>query len=556
MKVTENSTYRLMQTNLDRITNDLLVLRNQGATGLKLNKSSDDPGSIRPVLTTRTQLTQNDRYLETMGQAGDKMAATDGHLAHVENILARVKEIGINSINSALSQSDLSTLADEVAQMKNELLDAANAVVDGKYIFGGYREDTVPFTKNESYDPALYDVNDVTTWPYQYNGDANPTELEITPGEFLEANLTGVELFMGISNEMAAAGYTQPYQGATMTSLSMVPVPAGSPDSDIIITPEGGAPVPIYGDPDLTDTTTNYAGKVAASFSQPGTGLVATASAATVNLGPALPSDPFLTGFASGDTYSLDITSGGNPPISVTLDGPAPGSYDFTLDGIISAFEATGATVTTSGESGTLSNGVSYDISSGTLVLTGPTDGSEIELTETIVGTPSGILPGGTQTVYGTINVATNSTTNVDIAGATDTSTGLASVGLTAGTLDGASKMDLFTVLTQVEEAIRAGNVNDINGAGGSIQSQLKNLDIAAEQNRSLRSQLGARASRVDSAMLHQEDAKVDLKQILSRYQDADIIEVYNDIMQKENAFKAALNITSRVSQISILDYF
>ena len=104
MKVTDNSTYRLMQTNLDRITNDLLNLRNQGATGLKLNKSSDDPGAIRPVLTTRTQLTQNDRYLETMGQAGDKMAATDGHLAHVENILTRVKEISINSINSALSQ--------------------------------------------------------------------------------------------------------------------------------------------------------------------------------------------------------------------------------------------------------------------------------------------------------------------------------------------------------------------------------------------------------------------------------------------------------------------
>ena len=205
MKVTDNSTYRLMQTNLDRITNDLLDLRNQGATGLKLNKSSDDPGAIRPVLTTRTQLKQNERYLETMGQAGDKMAATEGHLAHVENILVRVKEISINSINSALSESDLAILADEIAELKNEMLDAANAVVDGKYIFGGYKEDTVPFTKNEDYDPASYDVNDVTTWPYLYSGDNNPTELEITPGEYIEANLTGVELFLGISNEMAGS---------------------------------------------------------------------------------------------------------------------------------------------------------------------------------------------------------------------------------------------------------------------------------------------------------------------------------------------------------------
>ena len=129
-------------------------------------------------------------------------------------------------------------------------------------------------------------------------------------------------------------------------------------------------------------------------------------------------------------------------------------------------------------------------------------------------------------------------------------------MGLTAGTLEGASNVDIFTVLTRTEEAIRAGNINDPNGPGGSIQSQLQNLDIAADQNRSQRSQHGARAKRVDTAMLHQEDAKIDLEQILSRYQDADILEVYNDIIQKESAFQAALNVTSRVSQISILDYF
>ncbi len=234
MKVTDNSTYRLMQTNLDRITNDLLTLRSQGATGLKLNKPSDDPGAIRPVLTTRTQLQQNDRYLETMGQAGDKMAATDGHLANVENILVRVKEIAINSVNSALSDADRATLADEIAELKTELLDTANAVVDGKYIFAGYQEDTVPFVKNENYDPALYDKNDLTTWPYQYQGDYNPTQLEITPGELVKTNLTGIELFMGISNSKAAAGYTQPYQGTPTVSGPIVPGTAGN---DITITP-------------------------------------------------------------------------------------------------------------------------------------------------------------------------------------------------------------------------------------------------------------------------------------------------------------------------------
>jgi len=332
MKVTDNSTFRLMQTNLNRITTDLQELRNQGATGLKFNKSSDDPGAIRPVLNTRTEIQETERYIETMGTSSDKMASTDSHLSHVENILVRVKEIAINSVNSALSQNDLNTLADEIEQLRNELLDASNAVVDGKYIFAGYQENTPPFVKNESYNATDYRPNDVTTWPYHYQGDNNSTQLEITSHEFLEVNLTGNEVFMGISNETATTDYT-----------------------------------------------------------------------------------------------TLNVPSG---------------------------------------------------------------------------------------------------------------------------------NIDLFSVLMRTEEAIRGGNVDDALGAGGSIQAQIDNLEVAANQNRGHRSTLGNRATRVEAAIIHQEDAKIDLQQILSRYQDADIIQTYNDIIQKENAFSSALNITGRVSQISILDYF
>lgn len=552
MKVTDNSTYRLMQTNLDRITNDLLDLRTQGATGLKLAKPSDDPGAIRPVLTTRTQLQQNDRYLETMGQTSDKMAASDGHLAAVENVLVRVKEIAINSINSSLSQSDLDTLADEIAQLKNELLDSANAVVDGKFIFAGYLEDTPPFTKNVNYTSVDYDRNDVRTWPYHYNGDSNPTELEITPGEVIKANLTGNELFMGITNEIAAAGYSNPYQGETINSGALS---FGTPGNDITLTADTTPPTLMtVSGADLTDNPGdpdeyNYAGKVADLFNVAGDGFVfATANAASADLGPL----SFTNVVVGEDSYDLDITTGGLPPVSVSLDGT---TYPFSLGGMASALAASGATNTTA-TSGTLANGVSYDISSGSLVLTGPADGSEIELAAILTDGPTapaisgGITGGNNQTIYGTFSLTTNSAANVSLSG-----TGLASVGLGTDTLNGARGIDLFTVLTQTEEAIRAGNVNNTAGPGGSIQSQLANLETAANQNRSLRSNLGARAKRVDTAIAHQEDAKIDLKQILSRYEDADVLQVFNDIMQKETAFKAALNVTGRVSQISILDY-
>ncbi len=342
MKVTQNSTYRMLETNLDRITNRLQDLRTQGATGIKLNKPSDDPASIRPVLTTRSQLRTTERYLETMGVSLDKMQSTDGHLKHVENIFQRVKEIGVNAINDAYNIDDLGVLADEVSNLKKELFDAANGKVDGKYIFAGYQENNAPFAENPGYGLPLpggtgpYDPTDSTTWPVYYQGDAFPTDLEITPGEYLEVNLTGNELFMGVNNPAMQAG--------------------------------GPSPPAIYA------------------------------------------SDPGRT--------------------------------------------------------------------------------------------------------------------------------------------------DLFSALTRIEEAIRAGNFDDPLGPGGGIEANLDIVDTAADQNRRLRSQLGNRATRVETAIAHQEQVKVDLTQILSRYQDADVIETFNDIVKQETAFQAALNITAKVSDISILEYF
>ena len=336
MKVTDGTTYRMLQTNLGRISTRLEDLRNQGATGIKLNKPSDDPAAIRPVLTTRTQIRSTERYLETMGVSLDKMEAADGHLEHVENILQRVKEITVNSINGSLSTADMTVLADEVSHLRQELLDAANGMVDGKYIFSGYNENIKPFVENPAYDPALYNQADSTTWPYIYQGTPNSTELEITPGEYLQTNLTGNDLFMGVSNSVMQAG-----------------------------------PIP------------------------PATGY---------------PSD--------------------------------------------------------------------------------------------------------------------------------------------------SGRIDIFGVLTRVEEALRAGNIDNAAGAGGGLQQQMDNLDIAADQNRRLRSQLGNRASRVETAMTHQTDVLIDLDSILSRYQDADAIETFAEITKQETAFQAALSITSKVSKISILDYF
>ncbi len=321
MKATQGTTYRMLGTRLNDISLQLEELRKIGATGKRLNVPSDDPAAIRPVLNTRKQLSNIDRYLETMGKSSDVMQATDGHLGHVESIMQRAKEIVTNAANDTLSSEDRTTLAEELSLLRAELLDAANGSVDGKYLFAGYEEDSKPFSVNPAYTAAGYNPADSATWPVSYQGDGNPTSLEISAGEIVQVNLTGNDLFLGAS----------------------------------------------------------------------------------------------------------------------TWNTPGPNSID----------------------------------------------------------------PG---------------------------------------------RYDLFAELTQAEEAVRA---NDQAG----MQQSLTDLEGAAEQNRRLRSQLGNRADRVESAMEYQAGVRIDLEQILSRYEDADAIEAFNDIVKQETALQAALSVTSKVSQLSILDY-
>ena len=540
MKVTEGSTYRIMQTNLDRNAQKLQDLYQQGSTGLKLNKASDSPSSIQPVLSARNQITLAERFLTTLGESGDKMASTDTNLATVENVFQRAQEISVHAVNSALSPQDLATLADEVSELKTQLFDISNAQIDGKYIFAGYSVTEQPFIENPSYDPTLYDQADRNTWPVLYVGDSNPTTLEIGEGEYLDVNLTGNELFLGIENSEWVAGNSGLNGSTILSSGSLVP---GQPGDITIETPDNGTVT--VSAADLTDTDDNYAAKVAWILENgppppaPGptdTGLRADNSPATRDLGD--PTQPI------GNTYTLNINSEGSN-IPVTVSGPS------TLTDMARALEMTGATdvvydTTGAPVSGTLTNGVSFDISSGNLVLTGNENGADLVLDDT--GSTSPIVNSSVE--YGTVNASSDTTDNVTITGA-----GLANVGLNAGTLTGSVTIDIFGVLTRLEESLNAGNIDDPTGPGGGVQKAITQLDLAADQNRRKRSQLGVKASRVDDAGSHLEGSLIDVRSTLSRYEDADITKTYNDILQQETAWQAALSVTGRVSQISILDY-
>ena len=161
--------------------NDLYL---QASTGSRLSRASDDPSSISPVLSSRTEIAVADRHLDTIAETQDRLDILDGYLNSAESILVRAKEITVASVNSSLSEQDLETYADEVNELQAAMLDIANAKVDGKYIFSGYAEKTLPFSGD----------------PIVFNGTSDHIMVEISTGQTIQSNLTGDEVFTDPNN--------------------------------------------------------------------------------------------------------------------------------------------------------------------------------------------------------------------------------------------------------------------------------------------------------------------------------------------------------------------
>ncbi len=126
MRATMGTMYRSLAAQISSAGSRMQDLQNIAASGKKLNKPSDDPAAIGPVLDTRAQLRSNGRYLTTMGTAQDQMQTLDSYMDNAENILTHVKELALNSVNGSLSDADQKTLAQQVDAARDQLFDVAN----------------------------------------------------------------------------------------------------------------------------------------------------------------------------------------------------------------------------------------------------------------------------------------------------------------------------------------------------------------------------------------------------------------------------------------------
>nr|WP_320048862.1 flagellar hook-associated protein FlgL [uncultured Desulfuromonas sp.] len=108
--------------------------------------------------------------------------------------------------------------------------------------------------------------------------------------------------------------------------------------------------------------------------------------------------------------------------------------------------------------------------------------------------------------------------------------------------------IDVFAVFDDLEANLRAADLD-------ALQVSLDEIEPATDQIRTQRSLMGNDNSRLEDNKSMLEEVKLQMQSTLSRYEDADLTVVLSNMTQAETALEAALTVSSRLNNLSLLDY-
>ena len=163
----------------------LATYQTQLASGKRINAVSDDPVSARIALRYRAEDQQAAKHLDNIGKAIGFITATDATLSEMSTSFDQVKALAVQGSNGSQDAASRKALAAAVQSHLDRMLDLANTVHDGRYIFAGTAVTTRPFEQAADGSAVAY------------VGNLDTFEVDVSPGATATVNDNGYALFQG-----------------------------------------------------------------------------------------------------------------------------------------------------------------------------------------------------------------------------------------------------------------------------------------------------------------------------------------------------------------------
>jgi flagellar hook-associated protein 3 FlgL len=138
---------------------------NEVSTGLAINVPSDNPTGAAQVVGLNHILAENTQYSTNITNANTQLSTESSTLSSVSNLLNSINDVGLSSLNGTMSQSDMSNMATELTQYRDQLLQLANTTnAAGQPLFAGTSTASTAFVMDSSTGAVTYAGNNQQTF--------------------------------------------------------------------------------------------------------------------------------------------------------------------------------------------------------------------------------------------------------------------------------------------------------------------------------------------------------------------------------------------------------
>jgi len=210
MRVTNKMTSDKVLSNILANQSKMDKTNNMLSSGKRITIPQDDPtGTIRAI-GYRSNLSEITQYIKNVDGAKSFLENTDSALGQLGNVMHRIRELTVEAANDTYEQNSRDAIADEIAQLTDEVVGILNAKVGSRYIFGGFNTVEEPFKKYIGSNDATaggsgpnlvhtdgntrVGINEDNITVVKYNGDGGKLNIEIDEGITTSYNVSGEEL--------------------------------------------------------------------------------------------------------------------------------------------------------------------------------------------------------------------------------------------------------------------------------------------------------------------------------------------------------------------------
>ena len=176
-----------LTTSLNNVQATQQQLASQLSSGVRVNNLSDDPAAAGQNVMLLNSIQKDDTFTQTATSVKGQLQVADTALGSIVTELTSAIQLATAGSNGTTNANNVQSISNQLTGIRSEVESLANTNYQGKYVFAGTSDSTVPFGTSSTTSPA------VTT----YNGDSSVNYVETPNGMKIQTNLPGDQLFLG-----------------------------------------------------------------------------------------------------------------------------------------------------------------------------------------------------------------------------------------------------------------------------------------------------------------------------------------------------------------------